>query len=119
MVSLLRYTYDHHDSYPPELAFSRAHTSGRGVGCGGGQLGIDRRPGRGRLRAREPARHGAGAAGPDPTGAFLERPVFSVGTRRGPGSEGDRKSTRLNSSHTVISYAVFCLKKKNETCTRL
>src|SRR5438034_11819261 len=26
--------------------------------------------------------------------------------------ESDRKSTRLNSSHTVISYAVFCLKKK-------
>src|SRR5260221_2712528 len=30
--------------------------------------------------------------------------------RTGP---ADRKSTRLNSSHTVISYAVFCLKKKN------
>src|SRR5437870_4637603 len=28
---------------------------------------------------------------------------------------GDRKSTRLNSSHVAISYAVFCLKKKNET----
>src|SRR2546426_2402835 len=28
-------------------------------------------------------------------------------------SEIDRKSTRLNSSHLVISYAVFCLKKKN------
>src|SRR5256885_6727085 len=27
----------------------------------------------------------------------------------------DRKSTRLNSSHLVISYAVFCLKKKNTT----
>src|SRR5438034_3460035 len=27
----------------------------------------------------------------------------------------DRKSTRLNSSHTVISYAVFCLKKKKKT----
>ena len=27
-------------------------------------------------------------------------------------AEGDRKSTRLNSSHVVISYAVFCLKKK-------
>src|SRR5260221_3536010 len=27
---------------------------------------------------------------------------------------GDRKSTRLNSSHTVISYAVFCLKKKHD-----
>src|SRR5947207_6980196 len=29
----------------------------------------------------------------------------------------DRKSTRLNSSHTVISYAVFCLKKKKQTNT--
>src|SRR2546430_13435326 len=28
---------------------------------------------------------------------------------------GDRKSTRLNSSHSQISYAVFCLKKKNAT----
>src|SRR5690625_5717221 len=27
--------------------------------------------------------------------------------------DGDRKSTRLNSSHVAISYAVFCLKKKN------
>src|SRR5215204_506209 len=31
------------------------------------------------------------------------------------GIEADRKSTRLNSSHTVISYAVFCLKKKRNT----
>src|SRR5438132_5926174 len=31
-----------------------------------------------------------------------------------PGESEDRKSTRLNSSHTVNSYAVFCLKKKNE-----
>src|SRR3712207_8971604 len=30
----------------------------------------------------------------------------------------DRKSTRLNSSHANISYAVFCLKKKNETLMR-
>src|SRR2546422_2265020 len=30
-------------------------------------------------------------------------------------SETDRKSTRLNSSHGYISYAVFCLKKKNST----
>src|SRR2546430_17509508 len=28
----------------------------------------------------------------------------------------DRKSTRLNSSHSQISYAVFCLKKKKKTC---
>src|SRR5205807_9810713 len=31
---------------------------------------------------------------------------------------GDRKSTRLNSSHLVISYAVFCLKKKRSRCSR-
>src|SRR5947207_9635444 len=30
------------------------------------------------------------------------------------GTPTDRKSTRLNSSHTVISYAVFCLKKKKK-----
>src|SRR5256885_3018211 len=32
---------------------------------------------------------------------------------------GDRKSTRLNSSHLVISYAVFCLKKKKDACVYL
>src|SRR5438034_6386844 len=37
----------------------------------------------------------------------------SAGTP-GPRPSGDRKSTRLNSSHTVISYAVFCLKKKKK-----
>src|SRR3712207_7349616 len=40
----------------------------------------------------------------------------AVGARRGAGRDLpalDRKSTRLNSSHANISYAVFCLKKKN------
>src|SRR2546426_7838614 len=36
----------------------------------------------------------------------------STSTPAGSRSAGDRKSTRLNSSHLVISYAVFCLKKK-------
>src|SRR5258707_14617368 len=36
-------------------------------------------------------------------------PQFCVGARN---AAGDRKSTRLNSSHANISYAVFCLKKK-------
>src|SRR5258708_27848033 len=40
-----------------------------------------------------------------------------------PASRVDRKSTRLNSSHQIISYAVFCLKKKkktfNSTCVML
>src|SRR2546426_4419974 len=40
------------------------------------------------------------------------------GRRRATGGL-DRKSTRLNSSHLVISYAVFCLKKKNHTQQRL
>src|SRR5690625_6132125 len=34
------------------------------------------------------------------------------------GQPGDRKSTRLNSSHVAISYAVFCLKKKISKYTR-
>src|SRR5689334_25420677 len=35
-------------------------------------------------------------------------------TRPSPAREEDRKSTRLNSSHSSISYAVFCLKKKKK-----
>src|SRR5207248_5688334 len=42
--------------------------------------------------------------------AWLSRRYPSVGPAGG--SRGDRKSTRLNSSHRTISYAVFCLKKK-------
>src|SRR2546426_4671285 len=38
-------------------------------------------------------------------------------TEAGDGRQGDRKSTRLNSSHLVISYAVFCLKKKKNSTT--
>src|SRR5690349_22132799 len=33
--------------------------------------------------------------------------------------DGDRKSTRLNSSHVEISYAVFCLKKKKQKMTQI
>src|SRR2546430_10744021 len=42
------------------------------------------------------------------------RLVLGFGQRREQhrGENGDRKSTRLNSSHSQISYAVFCLKKK-------
>src|SRR2546422_2814317 len=41
--------------------------------------------------------------------------VRSGDEERQPGRGPDRKSTRLNSSHGYISYAVFCLKKKNTT----
>src|SRR2546426_3406890 len=42
---------------------------------------------------------------------------FQALGRRDGLKKGDRKSTRLNSSHLVISYAVFCLKKKKKTIT--
>src|SRR5688500_19775883 len=52
------------------------------------------------------------AVGDGPIGIDL------IGT---PGNEfdPDRKSTRLNSSHLVNSYAVFCLKKKKQRCAQL
>src|SRR5260221_6712760 len=42
---------------------------------------------------------------------LFHQPHIAAGFEKG---HGDRKSTRLNSSHTVISYAVFCLKKKKK-----
>src|SRR3712207_8397332 len=45
-------------------------------------------------------------------GGELMRPTL---TQSVVDPDGDRKSTRLNSSHANISYAVFCLKKKNRT----
>src|SRR5260221_8002214 len=58
---------------------------------------------RGEIRAAE-----RDADGKWHTNAWVKRGIL-LGFRM-----GDRKSTRLNSSHTVISYAVFCLKKKND-----
>src|SRR5256885_12822663 len=45
------------------------------------------------------------------TDSALKRPVIGI-ANTGSSYNPDRKSTRLNSSHLVISYAVFCLKKK-------
>src|SRR5256885_9810642 len=42
-----------------------------------------------------------------------EETPIPAGVRVGDDRREDRKSTRLNSSHLVISYAVFCLKKNN------
>src|SRR5206468_11240037 len=52
-------------------------------------------------------------AGTDFIDAHGYRP-FELGAFRGDAVFADRKSTRLNSSHDQISYAVFCLKKKNQ-----
>src|SRR2546426_4722957 len=65
----------------------------------------------------------AGAPGRRPRGGCLaaraeERPPRGADRAvRPPAAQGDRKSTRLNSSHLVISYAVFCLKKKKNKMT--
>src|SRR3712207_8871766 len=61
----------------------------------GGHAGRDRRP-RATRAGRRP-----------------RRPRGTPGRGAAPHAERDRKSTRLNSSHANISYAVFCLKKKN------
>src|SRR5438270_3948967 len=64
-------------------------------------------------------------SGRSPSGRFTPTPTLSDGTpdsdRTAERSESgvDRKSTRLNSSHSQISYAVFCLKKKNKAEMRL
>src|SRR5438552_14992130 len=45
---------------------------------------------------------------------YVKTTVNSASGSTLPGPPLDRKSTRLNSSHQIISYAVFCLKKKNK-----
>src|SRR5256885_2563567 len=49
--------------------------------------------------------------------AFVSGPPVGIGILSAGIILADRKSTRLNSSHLVISYAVFCLKKKKQ-CTQ-
>src|SRR5438132_3753484 len=61
--------------------------------------------------ARSDADSDARAGGERPDGRARSRRTRDP-TR--PAARRDRKSTRLNSSHTVISYAVFCLKKKKK-----
>src|SRR3712207_7634418 len=54
-------------------------------------------------------------AGGQPDGGVADHAAGVADERVLPGrGQGDRKSTRLNSSHANISYAVFCLKKKKK-----
>src|SRR2546426_2137059 len=68
--------------------------------------------------------YGAGATRSNRLTRDPSKIVTESSTRRKPGIESrvwlpaDRKSTRLNSSHLVISYAVFCLKKKKRKETQ-
>src|SRR2546426_8250919 len=116
---------------PPPQRAPRVRGVRRGRGGGGGPFGGDGRPGAAGNRPhlgragtdRAPGIRGPGTrderrGGAPPGGAprrRAERPAATA-YRPGGGIPGglrrDRKSTRLNSSHLVISYAVFCLKKK-------
>src|SRR5205807_6061243 len=75
-------------------------------------LPISRRRAGGRGQGSRSIRTAAGA----PAGRARSAPA---GARQSPRAPEDRKSTRLNSSHLVISYAVFCLKKKNTSATKM
>src|SRR5256885_9510701 len=63
-------------------------------------------------------RGGCGRIGHDRARTRRRRDLRRHGVAAEPARRRDRKSTRLNSSHLVISYAVFCLKKKKNTTQR-
>src|SRR5256885_3564389 len=71
---------------------------------------------------RSPLDRTRARGGPPAPGVRCRRAEAEASARQPPlergevYSGGDRKSTRVNSSHLVISYAVFCLKKKNTRC---
>src|SRR5438132_2861068 len=83
--------------------------------CSGTALDVGRVTAAALARQRHPLRRERRGAPPARTaapapGRAHDRPGAAGGADQGQ----DRKSTRLNSSHTVISYAVFCLKKKKK-----
>src|SRR5258708_31742856 len=78
---------------PPRSTLFPYTTLFRSLHAVGERIQLCRSPGAGQL-----------AAGVELTGAWTPAEL-----------DADRKSTRLNSSHQIISYAVFCLKKKKKT----
>src|SRR5438309_4991265 len=90
------------------IRFHRRGPHASAGSCGDGVV-VPSRPARSYHHSgssRDPQRR-LNSCGPEPG---VERPKLKV---RSP-SRADRKSTRLNSSHSSISYAVFCLKKKKK-----
>src|SRR5690606_41587077 len=102
------YSYDDLLACP---SFPTRRSSDLPSGCVGPELvmrppaGTSPDPGRSRMGYEKRSRSSGGP---------LHRPGPHVGHHPNGGRpDRDRKSTRLNSSHVKISYAVFCLKKKN------
>src|SRR5205807_10255302 len=98
---------------PPSSTLFPYTTLFRSVGKRG-----DGRPGRARLHG-DPERRAGGDLHPRAVLERRDRRQQRVGPEQrqcvADRRRRDRKSTRLNSSHLVISYAVFCLKKKKNT----
>src|SRR3712207_6895095 len=90
------YTLSLHDALPICRGASQRHPAGLA-------------PGRPAPVARGAGRWARPFFGSLPTASVAQRPKNGLGV--------DRKSTRLNSSHANISYAVFCLKKKSNPLT--
>src|SRR3712207_6991354 len=75
---------------------------------------LDRRP---QLRADDQRQRGLAEPGRAGEQHVVRRAAAALGALEHQVQLTDRKSTRLNSSHANISYAVFCLKKKKNPCT--
>src|SRR5438552_9209333 len=69
-----------------------------------------------RLRVKSETRRGEPAGSAFSVGSTTTRTAATARKAQRSRVRIDRKSTRLNSSHQIISYAVFCLKKKNNRC---
>src|SRR5256884_1052794 len=105
----------------PSFARARAETNaGRAlVSRTVAAHGDDRSQLHGRRSRRSAARNGLQAVG-KPHARNRGETASRHGPERDPKRDSrDRKSTRLNSSHGYISYAVFCLKKKKQNTTRI
>src|SRR5690606_41934773 len=89
------------DREPPDVAVDAAHRVAS-LGQGDGEVGADR-------RLADTALAGRNGHDPGPIAGLAD-----LGPDLGAEPLQDRKSTRLNSSHVKISYAVFCLKKKKK-----
>src|SRR5207248_11322073 len=96
LPSPIPFLSSHHPPPPPLPSFPTRRSSD-----------LRRRHAEGGLPTAAPPHSGAAIS--SGAGRWLRQPsVLDAGLR------GDRKSTRLNSSHRTISYAVFCLKKKKK-----
>src|SRR2546427_7434745 len=110
------YTLSLHDALP----ICRRAGAGSGAARAGDGGGAAR--GHAPVGGRDRCESGGGMVAPGPRGAarggLLPRRGGTARERRAVRVRGrprlDRKSTRLNSSHSQISYAVFCLKKKKD-----